>query len=317
MGGGGRPRLGRAPNDPAPLSATAGSIKAGPLPHHTTGARLPGSCVICVLVEAFEGPRAPGFPSACTAGPCIGDAGVPVLGCAPPRPPVLPHAVLPHRPNPDRTTSPSVRMRLRSGAGASYSAPIISTGWTAARPLTVVPTPNHGAPFPERETAGTFGCTASVIALKGSEPFWAVGWTLEIEAPRPNTSKRCAVQSSEQTHPLDDVAHFLRHHSSAYVGPRESLEGGVLPPPPPNTSALNPKRHSHTPAPAPTAFPTASNRRRPPPPPPTAFASPVTALQPLWNCPDRPPPLQGKPWSQRREGPGSLNTLMAFSVWHL
>ena len=44
---------------------------------------------------------------------------------------------------------------------------------------------------------------------------------------------------------------------------RASLErgGGVIPSPPPNTPALTlPQRHSHTPTPAPTAFPTASNR---------------------------------------------------------
>ena len=36
-----------------------------------------------------------------------------------------------------------------------------------------------------------------------------------------------------------------------------------------------------------------SNRQKPPPP--TAVVPPVTALQPLWNCPDGPPPLQAKP----------------------
>ena len=61
---------------------------------------------------------------------------------------------------------------------------------------------------------------------------------------------------------------------------------------PPNIPALTlPQRRSHTPTPAPTAFPTARNR-----PPPTAFTSPVTALQPLWNFPDCTPPLQAKPW---------------------
>ena len=30
--------------------------------------------------------------------------------------------------------------------------------------------------------------------------------------------------------------------------------------------------------------------------PTTAFTSPATALQPLWDCPDGPPPLQAKPW---------------------
>ena len=63
-----------------------------------------------------------------------------------------------------------------------------------------------------------------------------------------------------------------------------SMGGGT--PLSPNTPALTlPQRHSHTPTPAPTAFPTASNR------PPTAVTSPVTALQPLWNCPDRVPPF--------------------------
>ena len=47
--------------------------------------------------------------------------------------------------------------------------------------------------------------------------------------------------------------------------PRESLQGEGGTPLPPNTSALTPpQRHSHTPTPAPTAFPTVSNR------PPTA-----------------------------------------------
>ena len=42
----------------------------------------------------------------------------------------------------------------------------------------------------------------------------------------------------------------------------------------------------------PRAVPAVHHTRYPAPPPPrtTAFTSPVTALQPLWNCPDRPPP---------------------------
>ena len=71
--------------------------------------------------------------------------------------------------------------------------------------------------------------------------------------------------------------------------PRESLEGGGAPPQTLRPLAL-PQRHSHTPTPAPTAFPTANNR------PPTAVASPVTARQSLWNSPVRPPPLQAKPY---------------------
>ena len=79
-------------------------------------------------------------------------------------------------------------------------------------------------------------------------------------------------------------------------GAGNRLKGGGVPPSPPKTPALTlPQRHSHTPTPAPTAFPTASNR------PPTAFTSPVTALQPLWNFPDRTPPFQAKP----RGGGGS------------
>ena len=34
------------------------------------------------------------------------------------------------------------------------------------------------------------------------------------------------------------------------------------------------------------------NRQKPPPP--TAFTSPVTALQPLWDCPDGPPSPSSK-----------------------
>ena len=77
------------------------------------------------------------------------------------------------------------------------------------------------------------------------------------------------------------------------AGPTESLEGGggrVTPSPLPTALAL-PQRHSHTPNTSPNHI---SNRQKPPPP--TAFASPVTALQPLWDCPDGPPPLQAKPW---------------------
>ena len=46
---------------------------------------------------------------------------------------------------------------------------------------------------------------------------------------------------------------------------RDSLEGGALP-----TALTLPQRHSHTPTPAPTAFPTASNR-----PPPNRFHIPL------------------------------------------
>ena len=85
--------------------------------------------------------------------------------------------------------------------------------------------------------------------------------------------------------------------------PRASLErGGGTPcvtfrlgtpsPPPPNTPALtllgvwafpypNTSPHPHLQPPV-TAHP------------PTAFTSPVTALQPLWNCPDRPPSPSSK-----------------------
>ena len=49
-----------------------------------------------------------------------------------------------------------------------------------------------------------------------------------------------------------------------------------------------PQKHSHTPTPAPTAFPTARN------PPQTAFTPPVTALQPLWDCPDGTPSPSSK-----------------------
>ena len=54
---------------------------------------------------------------------------------------------------------------------------------------------------------------------------------------------------------------------------RESLEGEPPPPPLPTAPTL-PQRHSHTPTPAPTIFPTASNR------PPQPLAHP---LQPLCN----------------------------------
>ena len=68
--------------------------------------------------------------------------------------------------------------------------------------------------------------------------------------------------------------------------PGNRLKGrGRYPPPLSPLHCLYPKG---IPIP-PTAFPTASNR-----PPPTAFTSPAThsatALQPLWDCPDAPPP---------------------------
>ena len=60
----------------------------------------------------------------------------------------------------------------------------------------------------------------------------------------------------------------LRPHGPR-PAPRESLEGGGGVPLPPNAPALTlPQRHSHTPIPAPTASPTASNR------PPTASHPP-------------------------------------------
>ena len=91
---------------------------------------------------------------------------------------------------------------------------------------------------------------------------------------------------------------------------RESLQGEGGTPLPPNTSALTlPQRHSHTPTPAPTAFPTASNR------PPTAFTSPVTALQPLWNLADRPPPLQAKPWPWRMCCLGPCGCVVGSPTW--
>ena len=69
------------------------------------------------------------------------------------------------------------------------------------------------------------------------------------------------------------------------------LKGGRYPPPP-NTPALTlPQRHSHTPTPAPTAFPTARNR-----PPPQPLSHPP---RPLCNrsgtAPMAPPPRQAKP----------------------
>ena len=75
---------------------------------------------------------------------------------------------------------------------------------------------------------------------------------------------------------------------------RKSLEGeGGLPPlPPPHCTDSTPKAF-----PYPNTSPDRiSNRQKPPPP--TAFTSPVAALQPLWGCPDGPPPLQAKPWSR-------------------
>ena len=75
------------------------------------------------------------------------------------------------------------------------------------------------------------------------------------------------------------------------AGNRLKWGGGA----PPNTPALPlPQRQSHTPTPAPTAFPTASNRR-----PQAPFTSPVTALQPLRDCLDAPP----SPSSRARGGP--------------
>ena len=72
--------------------------------------------------------------------------------------------------------------------------------------------------------------------------------------------------------------------------PRESLEGGGLPPLPlPHCTDSTPKGF-----PYPNTSPNRiSNRQKPPPP--TAFTSPVTAVQPLWDCTDGPSPLQAKP----------------------
>ena len=73
-------------------------------------------------------------------------------------------------------------------------------------------------------------------------------------------------------------------------GDRFNRGGGGYPPPP---------QHSG-PDSTPKAFPypntgpnRSSNRQQPPP---NRFTSPATALQPLWNFPDRTPPLQAKPW---------------------
>ena len=77
---------------------------------------------------------------------------------------------------------------------------------------------------------------------------------------------------------------------------RESLErGGVTPLPPPTALTL-PQRHSHTPTPAPHRIP---NRQKPPPP--TAVTPPVTALQPLRDCPDGTLPFKQSP-GQRSVG---------------
>ena len=70
-------------------------------------------------------------------------------------------------------------------------------------------------------------------------------------------------------------------------GGRELLEGGGGAPPQHSGPDSTPKAF-HTPIPAPTAFPTASNR------PPNRFTSPVTALQPLWNFPRSHPSLSSK-----------------------
>ena len=70
-------------------------------------------------------------------------------------------------------------------------------------------------------------------------------------------------------------------------------EGGTPLPPPPTALTLYPKGipiPQHQPQPHVQPPETA--------PPPTAFTSPVTALQPLWDCPDAPPALQAKPWQR-------------------
>ena len=77
------------------------------------------------------------------------------------------------------------------------------------------------------------------------------------------------------------------------VDPGNRLKGGggCIPLPPPHCTDSAPKAF-----PYPNTSPNRiSNRQKPPPP--TAFTSPVTALQPLWDCPNAPPPLQAKPCS--------------------
>ena len=69
-------------------------------------------------------------------------------------------------------------------------------------------------------------------------------------------------------------------------GPRGG--GGT---PLPHCTDSNPKAFPH-PNTSPNHIP---DRQKPPPP--TAFTSPVTALQPLWDCPDGMLPLQAKPWA--------------------
>ena len=88
---------------------------------------------------------------------------------------------------------------------------------------------------------------------------------------------------------LRSIAPPTLHKAPGGGGAGNRLKGGGGLPPPHCPDSI-PQRHSHPPTPAPTAFPTARNR------PPTAFTSPVTALQPLWDWPDGPPPLQAKPW---------------------
>ena len=70
--------------------------------------------------------------------------------------------------------------------------------------------------------------------------------------------------------------------------PLDDLRGGV-PPPPPHCTDSTPKTF-----PYPNTSPNRISYRQKLPPP-TAFASPVTALQPLHDCSDGPPPLQAKP----------------------
>ena len=87
---------------------------------------------------------------------------------------------------------------------------------------------------------------------------------------------------------------------------RESLAGGGGSPlPPPDCTDSTPKAFLY-----PNTSPgRISNRQKPPPP--TACTSPVTALQPLWDGPDGPPPLQAKPCAM---GPGPMLGMRSGAV---
>ena len=95
------------------------------------------------------------------------------------------------------------------------------------------------------------------------------------------------------------------------------------PPPPPSRASLERGGGAPPNTPALIRIPIPQHQPQPhfQPPvtahPPTAFTTPVTALQPLWDCPDRPPPpLQAKPCPPAPPlGPPNIGNRATLHKW--